>query len=91
MILKTVSKLSWVLFWNTFHSTIQPTRAAFTYSKSTLETWEQRINSIQSSQQELWTYFITCCSVSIPDFKQVNTSWVLKASFTHRTNVFFVY
>ena len=37
MILKAVFKLTWVPFWNTLHSTIQPTQAVITYSKSTIE------------------------------------------------------
>ena len=34
------------------------------------------------------TYFTTCSCISIPDFKQGNTNWVLRASVTHTTKSF---
>ena len=39
--------------------------------------------------QRLWTYFTTWSSASIPDFEQVNTSLVLRASFTDKAKDFF--
>ena len=44
---------------------------------------------MERSEQYVSTYFTTCYSVSIPAFEQVNTSWVLRASFTDKTKAFF--
>ena len=40
--------ITWVPLWNTFRSTIQPTQAAFTCSKSTMKTSEQHVKSAQN-------------------------------------------
>ena len=45
MMLKNVFKLSLIPFRNTFRSTIQPNKAAFTYAKLTTE---QRVKSVQN-------------------------------------------
>ena len=44
---------------------------------------------MERSEQYVSTYFTTCYSVSIPAFEQVNTSWVLRASFTDESKAFF--
>ena len=75
--------ITWVLLWNTFCSTIKSTQAAFTCSKSTMKTSEQRVKSVQ----RLRKYFTTCPSVSILTFEQLSTSWVLRVSSTqHHTS-----